>query len=1048
MRILGWSIDAFGPLESVAVRELPEGLTVFYGPDEAVKTTLLTFLRGGLFGFDPQRNGRGYDPDGCGRLFVTGATGQLTLERYADPEAAPRILLPDGSEGTIADLDNLLGVVDASLFDSIFALQQRDVQALSNLDGRGLCDRLISIPAIGAGKRARGVASQLGDRAAELLAPGEEASIGMMVARIQSLRLRLDAARRLASSYRDLRQAADETAADVVRLRRALESSVAEQHRCATLLKLGPTYRALERATRSLQALEPTGDLPADAETRLTLAAARAAAATSALQNLREQQSKDLHERRGSEPLAALESVTDSVEDLYAESNRHRERLGDLTHARVRCERAKRAADEKAQQLGVGWNAERLASFDVLRPISEEARAWQRRLSHAAEDEQRARQALADATARRDDYQRRRAAWSERQRSAPSVDPAPPLDVRLATARLSNNLAAVPAGRMRAEVRDRIVEERERLLRTVELGRAAALPGWSRMVPWLALIGAAVATVERGVRGDWRSVLVIELAAAIAVATTYLWRKVRQRASQDARQRLEELTLREDLEDAQRERDAYWLSNVALQQVIAHDSATLGLGNPPASGESIPALPRTTARRNADPLVPSANQPIRDELTEACDQAEREIHLFTQRLADMRALASRMDAEWTAWKAGQGLPARLSPEGVSDFLAELREAQLALVARDKAEETLREIEDTIAKWELRARTNLARAAMPVGDDVGGEALIEELTLLRNRCARAAQERSSLMDLDRAIEERASKISAAEAEIRRLEEDRIALLRASGCADESDFRHKQRVFEERSELQRMVREHETRLATIAADDKLDELLADLAAGTEDEWQRVASEAEGRIQQTRASLQIAEERDLQAAEACRVVEESDEIATLEGQCAEALAELSDAVHRWRVFAVALGLVEDSIREVEQVRVPAVLAAASAALSTITHGQYQQIQSDGRGTGLLVVDQQGQVQPVDGYSPAAALPLYLSARLGLVANFTQRNTRMPLIIDDILVGLDRDLARGITAALGKAAEESQVLFFTCDPETCLLLADSGKAARVVQI
>jgi uncharacterized protein YhaN len=338
--------------------------------------------------------------------------------------------------------------------------------------------------------------------------------------------------------------------------------------------------------------------------------------------------------------------------------------------------------------------------------------------------------------------------------------------------------------------------------------------------------------------------------------------------------------------------------------------------------------------------------------------------------------------------------------------------------------------------------------MPVGDELRGDALIDELTLLRNRCVGAAQERSSLMALDRVIEERASRISAAEAEIRRLEEDRMVLLRASGCADESDFRHKQHVFEERAELQRMVHEHETRLATIAGDDKLDELLADLAAGTEDDWRHAASEAEAHIQQTRASLQIAEERDRQAAEACRVLEESDEIATLEGQCSEALAQLSDAVHRWRVFAVALGLVEDSIRELEEVRVPSVLAAASTALSTISRGQYQQIRPDGRGTGLVVVDQQGQTQPVDGYSPAAALPLYLSTRLGLVADFTHRHSRMPLIIDDILIGLDRDLARGITAALGQAAEENQVLFFTCDPETCLLLADSGKAARVVQI
>jgi uncharacterized protein YhaN len=386
---------------------------------------------------------------------------------------------------------------------------------------------------------------------------------------------------------------------------------------------------------------------------------------------------------------------------------------------------------------------------------------------------------------------------------------------------------------------------------------------------------------------------------------------------------------------------------------------------------------------------------------------------------------------------------------LSEFLAELREAQLSLVARDAAEDNLRELEDAIAKWELRARTNLTRAQMPVGDEIRGEGLIEELTLLRNRCVRAAQERTSLVALDGEIEVRAAKITEVEEEIRQLEEDRATLLHASGCEDEADFRRKRRVFEERSELKRVIGEHEARLRSIAEEDGgLDATLAALAAGTEEVWARAGSEAEARVEETREALQIAEERDRHAQDACRVLEESDEVPTLEAQCAQALAELSDAVRYWRVIAVAQGLMEDSIRDLEEVRVPSVLAEASTALSVISGGRYRQIRRDDRGHGLLVVDQQGQPKPLDDCGAETTSGLYLSTRLGLVADFARRHARLPLIVDDVIVGLDRDVARGLAAALEKVARENQVLFFTCDAETCVLLADSARAARVVQI
>ena len=101
MRILGWFIDGFGIFKDYEIRGLPSGLTVFHGPNEAGKSTLLAFLRGVLFGFPhgrskaprypPLRGGRH-----GGRVYILGTDDEYTVERFATRQTALRVTLPDG----------------------------------------------------------------------------------------------------------------------------------------------------------------------------------------------------------------------------------------------------------------------------------------------------------------------------------------------------------------------------------------------------------------------------------------------------------------------------------------------------------------------------------------------------------------------------------------------------------------------------------------------------------------------------------------------------------------------------------------------------------------------------------------------------------------------------------------------------------------------------------------------------------------------------------------------------------------------------------------
>ena len=55
MKITDIHVDGFGVWNSMSVDELSDGATLFFGRNEAGKTTLMQFIRAALYGFSPDR---------------------------------------------------------------------------------------------------------------------------------------------------------------------------------------------------------------------------------------------------------------------------------------------------------------------------------------------------------------------------------------------------------------------------------------------------------------------------------------------------------------------------------------------------------------------------------------------------------------------------------------------------------------------------------------------------------------------------------------------------------------------------------------------------------------------------------------------------------------------------------------------------------------------------------------------------------------------------------------------------------------------------------
>ena len=155
MRIRDIHVDGFGIWNDLNLESLPGRMTVFYGPNEAGKSTLLQFIRTVFYGYSEGRRARYVPPVFGGRagggLEVDGPRGHFHLQRYALPHER------DDHPGSLSVLDHerapcdpsrlreLLGGVDEATFNHVFAIGLREIQELGTLHDNAAADLLYQL---------------------------------------------------------------------------------------------------------------------------------------------------------------------------------------------------------------------------------------------------------------------------------------------------------------------------------------------------------------------------------------------------------------------------------------------------------------------------------------------------------------------------------------------------------------------------------------------------------------------------------------------------------------------------------------------------------------------------------------------------------------------------------------------------------------------------------------------------------------------------------------------------------------------------------------
>src|SRR5215831_5977870 len=226
MKIENIHVDGFGVWNDKNWGPLSPGLNVFYGPNETGKSTLMTFIRSMLFGFEKRGSAKRYEPlkggSHGGSLDIIVGDTRLRLERKPGRHARGSVGVFTGdAEGDETALERLLGGTTKTLYHNVFAFGLEELEQFHTLQESEIASH-ISGAGLGIGaSRWAAVQRDLEERQAALFLPrGQNSTINVAFKELEAVRDDLD---------RTEHQPQDYLAAHEMRTRLAAELSSLEE---------------------------------------------------------------------------------------------------------------------------------------------------------------------------------------------------------------------------------------------------------------------------------------------------------------------------------------------------------------------------------------------------------------------------------------------------------------------------------------------------------------------------------------------------------------------------------------------------------------------------------------------------------------------------------------------------------------------------------------------------------------------------------------------------------------------------------------------------
>ncbi|MCA9224743.1 MAG: AAA family ATPase [Planctomycetales bacterium] len=1025
MKITDVQIDGFGVWSGLAIEDLSQEVTVFYGPNEAGKTTLMQFMRTVLYGLSDERRTR-YLPPVYG-----GAPGGLLRMGEDDAMFTVRRRLPEddddhshghvdviGHDGRVlgrAQLEALLSGIDESTFNNVFAVGLRELQELNTLNDTDAADQLYKLTTGLDRVSLVDVMRELTASRRRLLGTGENqlSQLGRLMTQRDRLRAEIDDLAQRGQRWAQL-------SAQTVRLKAEVtehEEQMRSVERDAKLIETAIVAREpwLERR-RVNQKIDELGNIPKlppditrqveDVNQRMVKRREQMGVLRRQLQTIRDEGKAQPINRLLWAAKTRIEAVCEhgpwiaSLEDQIRRFEPEVAALEAELHSKY---------EESGLPSGVKYSELpdlSRRSLNMLRGPAKRIYMEERRLKQIRNEK---------ATVQRE-------ANEISKQLVSSLSDLGHEDLDSAMEAVGERLNDL---RRRMKLQERL-EKMERHRRELEddheeLLEAQVLPMQSigiLAIPFIISCTCLMSLVLWGIDSAGGIVLlVLGMCGLIGTMLLKLWME------RNAREELEECehqleVLGEQIQKSKEERD-----DLERRMPLGGGPLEVRLK---AAEDELARLER---------LLPM--------------EAERKAAMQRDEAGDMRTekAAAALETANERWRQAleeAGLPETLNTRQVRELsrgFERIAEVQSRL---DNRREELRQRKSDLAAITSRINQLVSETGLQVK-------AAEPQGRLRELAAAVAGQQQ-MVERRRVLKKQFTDLRRGASRCRRvldrLEHRRSTLLASVGAGDENDLRA---LVERVKKYEGLVEDRHTAerqiTASIGPHFRQEDVLRQLEDHPHHELERRHEKLEQDLRERQEALTQLHQRRGELNQEMKALAEDRRLDQARLELTVVDEQIAEATQRWRVLAVT-ELILESVRAVyEKERQPATLQKASEYLTALTNGHYRRVWTPLGSDRLRVDNHEGESLPVEVLSRGTREAVFFSLRLALVASYAKRGAALPLVLDDILVNFDASRATLAARVLRDfALEGHQIMMFTCHEHIVKLFMQTRAEIRTL--
>ncbi len=1039
MKIDRIQIDGFGEYGWTSLPPLDRPVTIFYGPNEAGKSTLLAFIQTVLFGFPLRGAVKYYPPHAGGRHggrieFVSDADERFTVERHRGPKGGPvtittadGLLVPDSARPA------LLGHATASTFRSVFAFGLDELQQLESGDDSGINSRIYSA-GTGAAQLPQAL-KQLKERAEGIYAPrGSKQPVARVLADLQDADDKLRDTQSQSQEYGEtvsrlamLEGEGVATDAERVAARAQVEELLRRQ-------QAWDTWEALLEVETRLSEIPDRKGFPDDPIVRLSNLEDQLREADDGVSAARDQ-SKRAREQ-AERPVDGEELLRDAaaVEALRRGRGSFDASVRDLPKREAELRANAFEVTRALRELGPGWDEERLVEFDISVPRRDEVEQWKSRLASArqrlrdlAAEAERAHQAVDEARQRLQDAQER-------------LDSGPP--AQMPRDALYAQRSALPVARSRLVAYEQ-AEQRRRDLAAQALDDSEPTSRWQRLAMPVVLGLLGVLLLVLGFTSD-RDPAILGAGVALVAAAVAAYALTPSSTQPEGR------GLRRLTEEARRRADDTRVAFVAALQPFTFD---LEAGRLPGHDElnTVETALEKDDERHQDRARSMA---VLDDVIKDAERQQKRFEAAGRRRDEQHTTVDTATAEWSSWLRQQGLPETLMPDTIPELFSRIETARVVAQAASEKCARIAAIQKDIDAYS--ADVKIVADGHPGFSTSSGSGSNDSSMAVAQLTDRIVERFNQVQAAVRARAEAVHtaedrEASLAQATRRRTGiDDRVRdLLSQAQTNDGEEFRRWARQHLERQDLDRQRKEYAAGLCGPWGHERdLDDLRSAFASTTKEKTDDALRYAESTLTELdRQTTEQHEERG-RLQERMQSLSSDEAASRLRGRREELVEELRTLATEWSKLVVARSLLVRARNKYQEERQPDVVRRAATFFQSLTGGRYPKLHVTVGEQEITVVDETGRRKVPEQLSRGTREQLYLALRFGLIQSMGEEAERLPVIVDEVLVNFDRARAQGAAAAFVELSRTNQVFVLTCHEWMVDVFRKAAPDAAVVDL